>query len=119
MNHYLLHEGYFKCDMVKHDVMIYELRVESLKARVEIQKGEFKSTSYEFKCTSYEFKPTSYEFKSSSSNQQVTSSNAGYTSSNPRIIKSMKTQLNGFKRPSFPKMTIPKLIGNSWDSSFV
>ena len=52
MNHYLLNEGYFKCDLVKHGVMsnelrvtIYELRVETLKARVEIQKGEFKSSS--------------------------------------------------------------------------
>ena len=31
---------------------MYELRVESLKARVEIQKCECKSTSYEFKSTS-------------------------------------------------------------------
>ena len=52
MNHYLLNEGYLKCDLVKHDVMskelrvtIYELRVETLKARVEIQKGEFESSS--------------------------------------------------------------------------
>ena len=105
MNHYLLNEGYLKCDLVKHDVMsnelrvtIYKLRVETLKARVEIQKGEFESSSW---------------------NQQVTSSNSRYTSLNPRIIKSMKTQLNSFKRPSFPKMTIPKLVGNSWGSSSV
>ena len=44
----------------KRRVIIYELRVESLKERVKIQKFEFKSTSYEFKSTSCEFNFRSY-----------------------------------------------------------
>ena len=87
----------------------YELRVKSLKARVDRLKArvkipkslfrfksyEFKSTNYEFKSTSYEFKSTSYEFKSTSYELKLTSYE--FKCSSPRIIKSMKTQVNSLQ----------------------
>ena len=117
-------------DMVKHELRITssELRVKNLKARVEIKKfeskssscefkptrSELKSTRYEFKSTSYKFKSTSYEFKSTCLEFKSTSS-----SSNPRIIKSMKTQVNSLKSPSFLKIVNPELFVNLWGNSHV
>ena len=124
-------------DMVKHELRVtsYELRVkslkarvESLKARVEIEKFKSKSSSYEFKSTryelkstryelkstSYKFKSTSYEFKSTGLEFKSTSS-----SSNPRIIKSMKTQVNSLKSSSFLKIVSPELFVNLWGNSYV
>ena len=117
-------------DMVKHELRVtsYELRVkslkarvESLKARVEIEKFkskssscEFKSTRYELKSTRYELKSTSYKFKSTGLEFKSTSS-----SSNPRIIKSMKTQVNSLKSSSFLKIVSPELFVNLWGNSYV
>ena len=70
-------------------------RVESLKTQVKIQKCEFQSTSYEFQFKSYEFKSTSYEFNCTSYEFRSTSYEFKLTS--PRIIKSMKTQVNSFQ----------------------
>ena len=78
-----LHIGIF--EYVRHEV-----RVKSFKARIEIQKCQFKSTSYKFKSISYKFKSTN---------------------ANPRIIKSMKSQVNSLKISSSPKIINPKLFG--------
>ena len=47
-------------DNGKRDMVKYELRVESLKARVDSLNGRVKIQKCEFQPTSYEFKSTSY-----------------------------------------------------------
>ena len=92
--------------------------------------GKTRVTSYELKALKHDLK-----LKSASSNPRVTSSNSRVTRSNPwvtssnpwvtssnlrvtgwnpRIIKSMRTQVNRLKISSFPKMINPELFG--WGS---
>ena len=85
--------------------------------------GKTRVTSYELKALKHELKlknassnprVTSSNPRVTRSNPWVTSSNLPVTGSNPRIIKSMRTQVNRLKISSFPKIINPELFG--WGS---
>ena len=79
---------------------------------------KFKSVSSNPRLTSSNPRVTSSNPWAKSSNSRVTSLITRFTSSNPRIIKSIKIQVNSLKSSSFPKILRPKLFGNSWGNSY-